>query len=110
MERLLRKYLPVHSNEPIEIPQYDRDMAKYMVERLNDAYGLPEQFIYEHMDGTSRYYLDVYGNKPRAYNPGRDFKNLYKMLPLRMIPIVGNYYKVLRQRPGKQSGYPGGTI
>jgi hypothetical protein len=41
-------------------------MAKYMVERLNQAYTLPEHFIYEHMNGTSRYYLDINGNKPRS--------------------------------------------
>ncbi len=90
--------MPVHSNEPIEIPVYDQDMAIYMVERLSQAYTLPEKFRYE-----QRYYLDINGNQPRARNPGGDLKNLYKMLPLRMIPIVGNYYKVLRQRPGKQS-------
>ncbi len=95
--------MPVHSNEPIEILEYDQDMAKYMVERLNQAYTLPESFIYEHMNDTLRYYLDINGNKPRTHRPGGDLKNLYKMLPLRMIPIVGNYYKVLRQRPGKQS-------
>ena len=51
------------------------------------------------MHGTTRFYLDVDGNKPRI----RDVTKLYKMLPLRMIPIVGDYYTVLRQRPGKQS-------
>jgi hypothetical protein len=103
MERLLRKYMPAHSNEPIEIPVYDQDMAKYMVERLNQAYTLPEKFMYEHVHGTSRYYLDINGNRPRSNNSDSDLKNLYKILPLRMIPMVGNYYKVLMQRPGKQS-------
>jgi hypothetical protein len=55
MERLLRKYMPVNSNEAIEIPEYGQDMATYMVERLHQAYSLPDKFIYEHMHVTSRY-------------------------------------------------------
>ncbi len=95
--------MPANSNEPIEIPVYDQDMAIYMIERLHQAYSLSDKFIYEDMNGTSRHYLDIEGNRPRAHNPGGDLKNLYKMLPLRMVPIVGNYYSILRQRPGKQS-------
>ena len=100
MERMLRKYMPANSNVPIEIPEYDQDMATYIVERLHQAHSLPDEFVYEQMHGTTRILLDVDGNKPRLRNP--DPKNLYKMLPLRMIPIVGNYYSILRQRPTKQ--------
>ena len=88
---MLRKYMPADSLLPIEIPEYDQDMATYIVERLHQAYSLPDEFVYEHMHGTSRCYLDIDGNKPRSRDPGRDTKNLYKMLPLRMLPIVGNY-------------------
>ncbi len=95
--------MPANSNETIEIPEYDQDMATYMVERLHQAYSLPDKFIYEHMHDTSRCYLDIDGNRPRAQNSGGDLKNLYKMLPLRVIPMVGNYYSILRQRPGKHS-------
>jgi hypothetical protein len=56
--------MSANSNETIEIPEYDQDMATYMVERLHQAYSLPDKFIYEHMHGTSRYYLDIDGNKP----------------------------------------------
>jgi len=100
---MLRKYMPESdSSSPIEIPEYDQDMATYMVERLHQAYYLPDEFVYEHMHGTTRILLDIDGNKPRLRgNP--DPKNLYKMLPLRMIPIVGDYYSILRQRPAKQS-------
>ena len=103
MERILRKYMPESdSSLPIEIPEYDQDMATYMVERLHQAHYLPDEFVYEHMHGTTRILLDIDGNKPRLRgNP--DPKNLYKMLPLRMIPIVGDYYSILRQRPTKQS-------
>ena len=55
------------------------------------------------MHGTTRYCLDVEGKKPRTRDPTRDPSKLYKMLPLRMITIVGDYYTILRQRPGKQS-------
>ena len=102
MERMLRRYMSESDSLiPIEIPEYDLDMATYMVERLHQVYALSDEFVYEHMHGTTRIFLDADGNKPRSRNP--DPKNLYKMLPLRMIPIVGNYYSILRQRPGKQS-------
>jgi hypothetical protein len=39
---------------------------------------------------TSRYYLDIDGNKPPSRQPGGDHKNLYKMLPLKMIPGKNN--------------------
>ncbi len=71
---MLCKYMPANSNEPIEIPEYDQDMATYMVERLHMAYSLPNEFTYEHMHGTSRYYLDIDGNKPRARQQGVDLK------------------------------------
>ena len=101
---MLRKYMPASDSLlPIEIPEYDQDMATYIVERLYQAYYMPDEFVYEHMHGTTRIYLDVDGNKPRLRNADPNPKNLYRMLPLKMIPIVGNYYSILRQRPGKQS-------
>jgi hypothetical protein len=70
------------SNEDVIISDYDQDMATYMVERLHLATTQANDFIYEHMNDTSRYYLNVDGNKPRVLQPGGDLKNLYKMLPL----------------------------
>jgi hypothetical protein len=104
MERVLRKYIPVHEQHlSIEIPEYDQDMATYIVQRLHLATAQSDELIYEHMHGTTRFYLDVEGNKPRIRDPTRDSSKLYKMLPLRMIPIVGDYYTILRHGPGKQS-------
>ena len=74
---MLRKYMPESdSSVPIEIPEYDQDMATYIVERLHQAYYMPDEFVYEHMHGTTKILLDVDGNKPRVRNP--DPKNLYK--------------------------------
>ena len=104
MERLLLRYMPATEHPvQISISDYDQDMATCIVERLCLATALSNEFIYEHMQGTERYYLDVEGRQPRTRDPTRDPSKLYKMLPLRMIPIVGDYYRILRQRPGKQS-------
>ena len=104
MERLVLRFTSATDRpDQVVISDYDQDMATCIVERLCLATALSNEFIYEHMQGTERYYLDVDGRTPRARDPTRDPSKLYKMLPLRMIPIVGDYYRILRQRPGKQS-------
>ena len=60
MDRIQRKYIPPHEQHlPVEIPEYDQDMATYVVQRLHMATAQSDEFIYEHMHGTTRFYLDV---------------------------------------------------
>jgi hypothetical protein len=76
-------------------------MADFVIERIYDCLSQPDDFIYEVLEGNNtKKYRSVHGQ----YVYGRvDNKPVYRLLPPKMISIVGDYYQCLRQRPDKKT-------
>jgi len=102
LARILTK-LP-HEGDP-HVNDFDRNMSDFMINQINSCFTQAEHFIYEVMSGTKKLLLDVYGNLIPYERNAYDASNqpyLHRLLPLKEIARVGDYYHCLRQRPEKK--------
>jgi hypothetical protein len=85
-----------------DISQHDKDMADFIIDRIDDASKQACDYVIEIMVDTSKRYVNIRGESYNERVAVRDVRNLYSLLPPAMIKLVGNYYSVLRQRPNNQ--------
>ncbi len=85
-----------------DISQHDKDMADYIIDRIDDASRQASDYVIEIMVDTTKRYVNIRNEAYIDRVAVRDVKNLYSLLPTSMIKLVGNYYSVLRQRPYAQ--------
>jgi hypothetical protein len=103
-ELLLEKDLQrVLNKSPADISQHDKDMADFIIDRLDDASRQACKYVIEIIVDTTKRYVNIRGESFNGRVAVRDVRNLYSLLPTSMIKLVGNYYSVLRQRPFKPS-------
>ena len=85
-----------------DITQHDKDMADFIIDRIDDASKQASDYIIEIMVDTSKRYVNIRGESYNERVAVRDVRNLYSLLTPVMIKLVGNYYYALRQRPYTQ--------
>ena len=77
-------------------------MSEFVMDRMDQCFSLPEDFIYEvSVNGAKKYrtiYSDLVHAKVAFASTG-----LYRLLDMKQIARVGDYYYSLRQRPDKKS-------
>jgi hypothetical protein len=88
-----------------DISQHDKDMADFIIDRIDDASRQTCDYVIEIMVDTTKRYVNIRGESFNERVAVRDVRNLYSLLPTSTIKLVGNYYSVLRQRPTKGSPY-----
>jgi hypothetical protein len=91
-----------------DITQHDKDMADFIIDRIDDASKQASDYVIEIMVDTSKRYVNIHGESYNERVAVRDVRNLYSLLPPGMIKLVGNFYYALRQRPyiqGKPAKY-----
>jgi hypothetical protein len=92
LQRVLKKTVE-------NITQYDKDLADFIMDRIDDASKQASECVIEMMYGTTKHCVNIHGESFNERVAIRDLKNLYTLLPTKTIKLVGNYYSVLRQRP-----------
>ncbi len=98
LQRVLHKTLE-------DISQHDKDMADFVMDRIDDASRNASDYVIEIMRDTTKRYVNIRGESFNERVAVRDVRNLYSLLPMTTIKLVGNYYSVLRQRPNKGNSY-----
>jgi hypothetical protein len=91
-----------------DIYQHDKDMADFIIDRIDDASKQACDYVIEIMVNISKRYVNIRGEPYNERVAVRDVRNLYSLLPTAMIKLVGNFYSALRQRPyiqGKPTRY-----
>ncbi len=101
-ERDLQRVLNKTSGD---ISQYDKDMADFVMDRIDDASRNAIDYVIEIIRNTTKRYVNIRGESFNEEVAVRDVRNLYALLPTTTIKLVGNYYSVLRQRPNKGNSY-----
>ena len=102
-DSVLTRILKKISDEPDpHINEADREMSEFVMDRMDQCFSLPEDFIYEvSVNGVKKYrtiYSDLVHAKVAFASTG-----LYRLLDMKQIARVGDYYYSLRQRPDKKS-------
>jgi hypothetical protein len=80
----------------------DREMSEFVMDRMDQCLTIPEGFVYEVMINGNKRYKTIYGD---TVSPKVAFAStgLYRLLDLKMIARVGDYYFSLRMRPEKKA-------
>jgi hypothetical protein len=77
-------------------------MSAFIMDRVDQCFAIPDGFIYEVMINGTKKYRSIHGDfvyaKTAFASPG-----LYRLLDMKMIARVGDYYYSLRMRPDKKS-------
>ncbi len=79
-----------------DITQHDKDMADFVIDRIDDASKQACDYVIETMVNTSKRYVNIHGESYNERVAVRDVRNLHSLLPPAMIKLVGNYYSALR--------------
>jgi hypothetical protein len=72
------------------------------MDRIDQCFLIPEGFVYEVMVNGNKKYKTIHGESVYARDAFAS-AGLYRLLDMKMIPRVGDYYYCLRVRPEKKS-------
>ncbi len=84
------------------INENDREMSKFVMDRIDQCFLIPDDYVYEIMSNGKRKYKSIHG-EPVFGKDAYASSNLYKLLDIKMIARVGDYYYSLRMRPEKKA-------
>jgi hypothetical protein len=80
----------------------DREMSEFVMDRIDQCYAIPDDFIYEVMVNGVKKFRTIHGEFIYA-KVAYASNGLYRLLDMKMIARVGDYYYSLRMRPEKKS-------
>jgi hypothetical protein len=80
----------------------DREMSQFVMDRIDQCFTIPDSSIYETMVNGTRKYKTIHGEVVHA-KEAHASQSLYRLLDMKMIARVGDYYYSLRMRPDKKS-------
>ena len=72
------------------------------MDRIDQCYTIPDSFIYETMVNGAKKYKTLHGEGVHAKDAFAS-QGLYRLLDMKMIARVGDYYYSLRMRPDKRA-------
>jgi hypothetical protein len=84
------------------ITETDREMSEFVMDRIDQCYAIPDDFIYEVMVNGVKKFRTIHGEFIYA-KVAYASNGLYRLLDMKMIARVGDYYYSLRTRPEKKS-------
>jgi hypothetical protein len=101
-DELIKALTKIPDEGDPHITDTDREMSAFVMDRLDQCFAIPDDFIYEVMINGTKKYRTIHGEfvyaKTAFASPG-----LYRLLDMKMIARVGDYYYSLRMRPDKKS-------
>ena len=80
----------------------DREMSEFVMDRMDQCFQLPEDFLYEVMVTGVKKYRTIHGDHVHAKIAFAS-TGLYRLLDMKQIARVGDYYYSLRMRPEKKA-------
>jgi hypothetical protein len=80
----------------------DREMSQFVMDRIDQCLTIPDYSIYETMVNGTKKYKTIHGEAVYAKDAFAS-QSLYRLLDMKMIARVGDYYFSLRMRPDKKS-------
>ena len=85
-----------------QITETDREMSEFVMDRIDQCFTIPDDYIYEVMINGTKKYKTIHGESVYAKTAFAS-AGLYRLLDMKTIPRVGDYYFSLRLRPDKKS-------
>ena len=101
-EELNRVLKRVHGEGDQVINDSDREMSQFVMDRIDQCFTIPDSSIYETMVNGTKKFKTVHGEGVHAKEAYAS-QSLYRLLDMKMIARVGDYYYSLRMRPDKKS-------
>jgi hypothetical protein len=86
----------------LAIDESDREMSRFVMDRIDQCFLIPDDFVYEVMVNGIKRYKTIHGESVYA-KVAFASASLYRLLDMKMIARVGDYYYSLRVRPEKKS-------
>jgi hypothetical protein len=77
-------------------------MSKFVMDRIDQCCLIPDDSVFEVMSNGKRKYKSIHGEPIFARNAFAS-SSLYRLLDMKMIARVGDYYYSLRMRPEKRA-------
>ena len=99
-EELNRVLKRVHGEGDQFINDSDREMSQFVMDRIDQCFTIPDSSIYETMVNGTKKYKTIHGESVYAKDAFAS-QSLYRLLDIKMIARVGDYYYSLRMRPDK---------
>jgi hypothetical protein len=78
-------------------------MSQFVMDRLDQCFLIPDDFVYEVMVNGIRKYRTIHGDPVQPKVAFAASTSLYRLLDMKMIAHVGDYYYSLRMRPEKKA-------
>ena len=80
------------------INENDREMSRFVMDRIDQCFLIPDNFVYEVMVNGIKRYKTIHGESVYA-KVAFTSTSLYRLLDMKMIARIGDYYYSLRVRP-----------
>ncbi len=93
----------VLNKKTTDLTQHDKEMAAFIIDRIDDASRQACDYVIEIMVDTTKRYVNIRGE---SFNDRIAVRDVYSLLPPSMIKLVGNFYSTLRQRPFNDRNKP----
>ncbi len=77
-------------------------MSKFVMDRIDQCFIIPDDFVYEIMSNGKRKCKSIHGESVFAKDAYAS-PSLYKLLDMKMIARVEDYYYSLQMRPEKKA-------
>ncbi len=84
------------------INENDREMSRFVMNRIDQCFRIPDDFVCEVMVNGIKRYKTILGEPVYAKDAFAS-PSLYRLLDMKMIARVGDYYYSLRVRPEKKT-------
>ena len=101
-DELIKALTKIPNEGDSTITDSDREMSAFIMDRVDQCFAIPDDFIYEVMINGVKKYRSIHGEFIYA-KTAHASSGLYRLLDMKMIARVGDYYYSLRMRPDKKA-------
>ena len=101
-DELIKALTKIPDEGDPHITDSDREMSEFVMDRIDQCFTIPDDFIYEVMINGNKKYRNIHGEFIYAKIAFAS-TGLYRLLDMKTIPRVGDYYFSLRMRSEKKS-------
>ncbi len=98
LTRILKK---IHDEGDPHLNGADREMSEFVMDRMDQCFTLPNDFIYKVMVNGVKKYRTLYDDHVHA-KVAFASTGLYRLLDMKQIARVGDYYYSLRRGPKRK--------